>query len=71
MGRTCFFCKVPWVSKGTREMTASVPQGCQATTLLVFLGGGEGIEKLSFLHFLLALIMLICASGVAYPSHKQ
>lgn len=65
------FCKAPWVSKDTGEMTSSALLRGQAEAPLVFLGGGKGMEKLSFLKLLVALITLICASGVAYPSHKQ
>lgn len=52
-------------------MTSSALLRGQAEAPLVFLGGGKGMEKLSFLKLLVALITLICASGVAYPSHKQ
>lgn len=39
--------------------------------LLIFLVAGKGIEKLCSLKLCVALITLICASAVAYQSHKQ
>lgn len=66
-----FFRKAPWVSKDTGEITSSVLLGCQAKTPLIFLGRAKGIEKLCSLKLCVALITLICASGVAYQSHKQ
>lgn len=63
------FCKSPWVDKDTGEITSSVVPGHQAKTPLVFLGRGQGTEKLLSLKLCVALSTLLCASGAAYRRH--
>lgn len=63
-GSSILFCK------HAGEMTSSVLLGCRIQISSVFLDRRKRVEKLCFIKLCVALIILICASGVAYQSHE-